>query len=145
MNIPANPIVRDVSRLGTWGRSFSRRKACLEESSFLFVQASSKIVRSGVCLDIFMETLCPSGQSTTHCMDIFTIPVIKIGYLEIQLVGCLLNLAFGNVRLEKWWNLQNLEHDIAMKLFIFVPIVNENADRWSYRRPELLRLFLQIC
>ena len=72
-NLPAKLTVKDVSKFGKWGRSFSFLKPCLAGSNFLFEQASSKIVSKGVCLLILTVILWPSGQSTYTCVAIFLI------------------------------------------------------------------------
>ena len=68
---PAKAMVSDVSKFGIWGRSFSRRSACLLGSKPRFWQASSKTDNNGVCFETLTEIRCPSGHKTIACMDIF--------------------------------------------------------------------------
>ena len=96
--LPAKLTVKDVSKFGRWGRSFSFLKPCLAGSNFLFEQASSKIVSKGVCLLILTVILWPSGQSTFTCVAIFLIENLmksKKNYYRIYRTDWLTLLKFG--------------------------------------------------
>ena len=107
--LPAKLTVKDVSKFGRWGRSFSFLKPCLAGSNFLFEQASSKIVSKGVCLLILTVILWPSGQSTYTCVAIFLIEnlmkskKIIIEFIELTDWRCLNSVCFDFENWDCWW------------------------------------------
>ena len=108
--LPAKVTVKDVSKFGTWGRSFSFLKPCLAGSNFLFEQASSKIVSKGVCLLILTVILWPSGQSTFTCEAIFLIENHKMFWWNFTKIlqdwlnwRCLNSVCFDFENWDCWW------------------------------------------
>ena len=162
-NLPAKLTVKDVSKFGKWGRSFSFLKPCLAGSNFLFEQASSKIVSKGVCLLILTVILWPSGQSTFTCEAIFLIENHKMFWWNFTKIlqdwlnwRCLNSVCFDFENWDCWWvsyKRKSRKFSRIFKIFFsirnyFLKIKNEyvlNKDLKYVNTYYLINFFRSPC